>query len=180
LIILWTILTGAFHLDGLADTVDGLSGGRGDRQRALAIMRDSRIGAHGAVAVALLLMLKWAVLEQALVLNDRSWFMAPVVARFGCTMLLAFFPYARSQGLGSAFAKNVGIQQIAIGSLGLALTVFYCDVSGRPWAPLAGIAVALAIAFYARSKLGGLTGDVHGASIELSELAVLFLASLPN
>lgn len=179
LVAFWTLFTGALHLDGLADSVDGLSGGRGDRNRALEIMRDSRIGAHGAVALVLLLLLKWTLLETALTQGDTSWLAAPVVARFACTLLLAFFPYARTQGLGSAFSGRVGFQQILISALGLVMVGLALGPTGRPWPPVVGIAIALGVAAHAHRKLGGLTGDVHGAAIELSEVAVLFAAGLP-
>jgi adenosylcobinamide-GDP ribazoletransferase len=140
-------------------------------------MRDSRIGAHGAAALSLLLMLKWAALESALARGDMRWLVAPVVARFACTLLLALFPYVRAQGLGSAFAGHVGIFHVAVAALGLAATAAVLRLSASPWPALLGIAAALAMALRARVKLGGLTGDVHGAAIELSEAAVLLGAS---
>jgi adenosylcobinamide-GDP ribazoletransferase len=169
---LWAAVTGALHLDGLADTVDGLSGGRGDRARTLEIMRDSRIGAHGAVALAISLLLKGAALERAWELGSRDWWTAPVVARFLCTVLLASFPYAREQGLGRAFATRVGAREWGLGSVALLpLGALY----GGDFALHAacGITCALGLAFWVRSRLGGLTGDVHGAAIEVCEIAML-------
>jgi len=172
IVALWAWLTGALHLDGLADTVDGLSGGRGDRERTLSIMRDSRIGAHGATALCLALGLKWVALERALSLSDDRWIIAPTLARFACTLLLASFPYARKEGLGAAFADRVGAFEVALSAL--AFGPLYAWLGPSLLIPaVIGIATALLVAYRARRVLGGLTGDVHGAAIEIAEIAVL-------
>jgi adenosylcobinamide-GDP ribazoletransferase len=176
LLALWTWLTGAFHLDGLADMVDGFSGGRGDRQRTLEIMRDSRIGSHGACALVLALALKGAGLLRARELGIEAVWLVPGVARFGCTVLLARFPYARSVGMGSAFAGRVGARELLLGALGLALPLFLwpaAQSAAYAVALLGGLASSLALAIWAARRLGGLTGDVHGAAVELSEIAAL-------
>ena len=175
---IWAWLTGALHLDGLADTVDGLSGGRGDRTRALAIMRDSRIGAHGAVALCLALGLKWVALERALSTSRVCWIVAPIVARFACTVLLATFAYAREQGLGTAFARRVGVSEVAIGAL-VFVPVYFVLGPAFVLPALVGAACALLLALRVRAALGGLTGDVHGAAIEVCEIVVLLALGLP-
>ena len=172
----WVALSGGLHLDGLADTVDGFSGGRGERARVLEIMRDSRIGAHGALALVLLIGLKWTALERALELHGHAWLMAPIAARFACTLLLAWFPYAREQGLGSAFAEAVHWPSLVSGALAVSLAGFALG-PGAPHAALWAVASALGLAWLAQRRLGGLTGDVYGATIELAELAALLAAS---
>lgn len=177
LVALWAFLTGALHLDGLADTVDGLSGGRGDRERTLSIMRDSRIGAHGAVALCLALGLKWVALDRALSLSDERWIIAPTLARFACTLLLATFAYARPQGLGSAFAERVGVFEVVLGAL--AFVPLYAWLGPTLLAPAAvGVTLAWLVAYRVRRVLGGLTGDVHGAAIEVSEIGVMLALGL--
>jgi adenosylcobinamide-GDP ribazoletransferase len=173
---LWVLITGGLHLDGLADSVDGLSGGHGERTRTLDIMRDSRIGAHGALALVLVIGLKWAALERALVLEQSIWIMAPVAARFACTLLLLGFPYARDDGLGTPFvglprgptlvtaAGAVGVAAVLLGPLSLVPALLAC---------LCAIGVGLRM----NGLLGGLTGDVYGAAIELAELAALLEAA---
>jgi adenosylcobinamide-GDP ribazoletransferase len=172
----WVLITGGLHLDGLADSVDGLSGGRGDRARTLAIMRDSRIGSHGALALVLVIGLKWAALERALVIEQPIWLMAPIAARFACTLLLLGFPYARKHGLGSPFvglapvptlitaAGAVGVAAVLVGPLALVPALL---------ASLCAVGVALRM----NNLLGGLTGDVYGAAIELAELAAMLEAA---
>lgn len=174
---LWVLITGGLHLDGLADSVDGLSGGRGDRTRTLDIMRDSRIGSHGALALALLLMLKWAALERVLELGRPAWLIAPVVGRFAATVLLVCFPYARSSGLGAPFVGELGVVTLLIGAAPVALGVALLGpLSG--WAVGAALLVALLVGLRMHRLLGGLTGDVYGAAVELSELAALLALSV--
>lgn len=173
---LWVVITGGLHLDGLADTVDGLSGGRGERARTLEIMRDSRIGAHGALALSLVLMLKWAALEQALSLGARSWWVAPVAARFAATLLIALFPYGRAEGLGGPFVGMVKGPAIALGVLPVLLLALWLGTGASAAAALA-IVVALLVGLRLKHRLGGLTGDTYGAAIELAELAALLCGS---
>jgi adenosylcobinamide-GDP ribazoletransferase len=115
LVALLAWLTGGLHLDGLADVADGLGGSRGDAERALAIMRDSRIGAHGASAVTLLLGAKLAAVAQ-LAGADGTWALvgAPAVSRFAVVPLVVLFPYARPQGLGKAFHEGGGPRELAL------------------------------------------------------------------
>jgi adenosylcobinamide-GDP ribazoletransferase len=178
----WTVITGAFHLDGLADTVDGFSGGRGDRERTLAIMRDSRIGSHGACALILALALKAAGLQRAEQLGVELVWLVPVVARFACTTLLAAFPYARTSGVGSAFSGRVGVRELAWGALGLAAPLLLPAARDLRYALLVvgGLAASWSVAWWARARLGGLTGDVHGAAIEAAEIGgLLVLCAIP-
>lgn len=172
----WVLITGGLHLDGLADTVDGLSGGHGERARTLTIMKDSRIGAHGALALLLVLLLKGAALERALELGQRGWLIAPVAARFAVTLLVALFPYARSEGLGSPFVGVVRLPAVLLGASTLALGMVLLGPSS--WLPAAAaLLMALLVALRVRRLLGGLTGDVYGAALELAELAALLAAS---
>lgn len=171
-------LSGGLHLDGLADLFDGLSGGHGDRTRTLAIMRDARIGAHGAAALVVVLLAKAAALAE-LVVRDDFWVLlaAPAVARFLAVPLVVGFPYARPEGLGKAFHGTAGAREVAVAAVLAAAAV----APGAPatLAPAAAAgAAAYGVALVARRRLGGLTGDVYGAAIELAELAFLSVAAL--
>src|SRR5204863_9798532 len=94
LVALHALLTGALHLDGLSDVVDGLGGSRGDRERALEIMKDPRAGAFGVVALVLLLAGKIIVMNEALRMSQSFAILAvyPVAARFAASLLVIFFP----------------------------------------------------------------------------------------
>ncbi|MCG5052529.1 MAG: adenosylcobinamide-GDP ribazoletransferase [Myxococcales bacterium] len=172
-VLLWAWVTGGLHLDGLADTFDGLSGGHGDRERTLTIMRDSRIGSHGTVALVLLLLGK-VVLTSELLAADAAtalW-LVPTAARAAVVPVVAFFPSARNEGLGRDLKRN-----LRPGGVGVALLLAagaFAPTRFLLWPCLAGaFGVALAWAALLTRRLGGLTGDVYGAVIEVSELAGL-------
>jgi adenosylcobinamide-GDP ribazoletransferase len=174
-------LTGALHLDGLGDLFDGLAGGRGDRDQTLAIMRDGRVGAKGAVALILVLMAKVAAVDALLDAREARGFLAliafPVVARWAVTPQIVLFPYARVEGLGRAFAGEARRKELVLATASVAvLAVALGPVVAKEAA--AALLVSIAIALWLRSRLGGLTGDVYGATIELTEAAALFAASL--
>jgi adenosylcobinamide-GDP ribazoletransferase len=178
---LWALLTGGLHLDGLADSADGLGGGW-SREETLAIMRDARTGAYGVVAVVLVLAAKIGALAGlAPALGWRAILLAPVLARAAPIGLARLCPPARADGSGHAFALTVaggGVLAAALVPAGLALGLF-----GAPGlAPVAVTALAtLGFAGYLRRRLGGLTGDCLGALVEASEaLTLIALAALAH
>jgi adenosylcobinamide-GDP ribazoletransferase len=161
------VLTGALHLDGLADTADAL--GARTRERALEIMRDHAVGAYGAVALILDLALKVATIS---VLGIRDIACAGAVARVAPVLLAVALPYVRSAGTGG-FLASVGVPAAAAAA---ALGAAPCVLLGLwPLAlvPLATAALAIPIL---RTWLGGVTGDTLGAAAEVTELAALVLA----
>jgi len=173
---LLAMLTGGLHLDGFADVFDALGGGRGDRARMLELMRDSRIGAHGAAALILLLAAKIAALTQVVERQDLLTLLAfPTAGRWAATLLIVFFPYARPEGLGRAFNGQAGRVQVGIASATAVVVV--AALGGRFALPVLGCAgVVLLFGLWLRRRLGGLTGDVYGAAIELGEVTTLILA----
>jgi adenosylcobinamide-GDP ribazoletransferase len=174
------LLTGGLHLDGLADLFDAAGGGRGDRRRALEIMRDPRVGAHGAAALALLLPTKALALAQCCELLELSgWLLLPTVARGAVVGLLTFSPLARPDGLASTLRPT----RATPFWIAAAITAAACGLAPRLWpAVLCAVAVVLAVGAWACSRLGGVNGDVCGAAIELAELgfALAAIASAPR
>jgi adenosylcobinamide-GDP ribazoletransferase len=170
-------LTGALHLDGLADLFDGLAGGGRDRERALAIMRDSRIGAQGAVALVLVLILKVAAVSAALEARDLGTLLAfPAIGRWAVGPLILLFGTARAEGLAHRVRAFTGAREVLLGTVTLALLVL---ALGAPVALAAGVAlaVALLLGLWLQTRLGGLTGDAYGAAIEIAEVAALTTAA---
>lgn len=165
------------HLDGLADTADGFLSGR-PRTRMLEIMRDSRLGTFGALAIVGLVLLKWTTLD-ALQSNIR-WSViaiAPLAGRASLVFQLALLNYAREDGgLADAFVKNSGAVQFTW-SLTLLAGLSWCALGWLGLA-LAGSALlfSLIFAFYCYRKIRGLSGDTLGASAELVELVVFVSA----
>jgi adenosylcobinamide-GDP ribazoletransferase len=168
----WKLVTGGLHLDGLADCLDGLMGR--DREHRLAIMRDSRIGTFGAVGLILFLMLEIvAVADLPPAPRWRVLLAAPVVGRAVPPMLARLFGAARSEGQGAAFVAGVGGGGAALALVVAVLVpVATLGLTGLAAAVLALLVAVLAAWFLAR-RLGGLTGDVLGATVEGAELAVL-------
>ncbi len=176
-------LTGAFHEDGLADTFDALGGSAG-RERALAIMKDSRIGSYGALALALVLGLRVALLA-ALVPHGAAAAAAGVVlahalGRGGAVALMGLLPYAGDAEHAKARPLATAVRRvdvaIALGS-SLALAAGAAALGVPPSRTLAAVAAAaLAVAVlraWLARRLGGYTGDTLGATEQLVECAVL-------
>jgi adenosylcobinamide-GDP ribazoletransferase len=171
-------LTGALHEDGLADSADALGGAHGDRQRALEIMKDSRIGTYGAAALTFSLMARTAALAE---LPHGSWFALIHVhawARVVPVWLLRSEPYvndrtdAKSQGLFATRTVHVLVAlgwSIAVAGIGLALG--WLPASAALAGALPSLALAPLLARYFRRRIGGVTGDLLGAAEQVAELA---------
>lgn len=171
------IVTGGLHLDGLMDVCDGVFGAR-TREQALTIMKDSRVGAFGALGAMCVLLLKLGFLMSlppTLVLP--ALIVMPAAGRWACVYALYQFPYAREAGTGGAFKDQVKASHL------LWATFFAVLVAGilfrwqaLPLTQLVWVATWFAGLGLSR-KLGGLTGDCYGAICEATE--VLALAALP-
>jgi adenosylcobinamide-GDP ribazoletransferase len=172
------LITGAFHEDGLADSADGI-GGAFDIDRKLAIMRDSRIGTYGGVALILVVMAK----VFAVIAIDESeigiaLITAHCIARWTPLPLIAFSRYLREEGTGKPFAASVSLMQLTKATL-LALIVMLLLANGFGVVVLGAAALFTALAFlYLKKKLGGITGDTLGAVNSLTELLVYLLFGL--
>ena len=168
------VITGALHLDGFADTVDGLAGGK-DREKTLAIMRDSRIGSFAVVGLVLFLTLKICALrEMPPEIKNRALLLMPVLGRWSTVQLAVAFDYARSgQGTGLAFSRFAGRREYLIATLiAAAISVSLFRLQGLiVFFVIALFTLSLGVFF--RRRLGGVTGDIMGAACELSEAVTL-------
>jgi adenosylcobinamide-GDP ribazoletransferase len=168
----WKLLTGGLHLDGLADCLDGLVGR--DVDHRLAIMRDSRIGAFGAIGLILFLFLEIvAVSELPPSLRWRTLLVTPAIARAMPALLGGLFRPARREGHGAAF--HAGLHPVAAPiAIGLAVALSVAALFGLGLVAVAVAAIAaVAVAMFLSRRLRGITGDVLGAAVEVAELAVL-------
>jgi adenosylcobinamide-GDP ribazoletransferase len=177
IVTLLVALTAGLHLDGLADVFDGLGGGRGDRERTLEIMRDSRIGSFGAAAVVLVLLAKvFALIEVERRQLTWALWSFPVAARWAVCPLVICFPYARQEGLGKPFNGHARGLDLVFATCVAAAAVSLVGPSSI--APMgAALLAALCVGGWVQRRVGGLTGDVYGAAIELAELAFLIVAT---
>lgn len=171
----WVLLTGALHLDGLADSADAWVGGLGDRERTLAIMKDPRSGPMGVVAVVLVLLVKFAALASLPPHASALW-LAPLLARAALTGAFLVTPYVRSGGLGSALVGSARAPCVTA----LVFAALLSLLAG--WRGVLALLATLVVFFLWRSaclrRLGGITGDTCGALAELAEAVVLVAMAL--
>ena len=170
---MWTWITGALHLDGLADLVDALGASHRDPQRFLQVMRDPHIGTFGVVALIIALLSKFILLYVLISHRVSYWFALPLLcawSRLGAIAWSAWLPSLHT-GSGENFAWQINKPSIFFGALvlgGLSVTFF-------PALILAPIALAIWWLFL-RYRIGGMTGDCLGAGIEFTESLLLLIA----
>ena len=174
ILFLWAGFTRFLHLDGLADTADALVHPT-SRQRALEIMKDTRLGSFAAGALILVLLIKFACLASLprhLLLGGLA--AAPALGRAAAAMLSCLMPPARiNQGLGAAISGGSPWP----GLISAACALAACLLAGLPglWAALGALAAALALGLWYHRRLGGVTGDTLGAAVEVCETAALLV-----
>ncbi len=165
------IITGALHEDGLADTVDGFWGGW-TIERRLEIMKDSHIGAYGVLALVLSVGLRWAALS--VVLSHSVWILMAVgvASRMGLPALMSALPRVRPGGLSDRVGEPPTPSVLVSGFMGLVLVgvLLGAEMAVAVLATMLAVWVCGAIA---RNKVGGQTGDVLGATQQITELACL-------
>ncbi len=169
-------LTRGLHLDGFADMADALGSGAAP-ERALEIMRDSRSGALGVAALVFLIVLKSSAFIFFISSRDWQWLvMAPCCSRWGLNVLASVSSYARPQGgLGESFTgKGTRIYLLLAGPTALAVGWFLLGWKGL-MVVVATAIWSLLFAIFSRSRFGGVTGDILGAHVELSETMILLL-----
>lgn len=175
-VIAGVFLTRGIHLDGLADWADGFLGSR-DRERVLTIMKDSRIGSFGALAVVCVVLAKWVCLVRLIGMGSLEWIIAAYVfSRTMPVVLLVAEPYARAGGGTAApFAQGAGQKHLAVAMIQAALLVLL--VCGLHWTwlamLLAGWCFARCFGLWCRKRVGGITGDLLGACTEIVETLML-------
>ncbi len=179
-IVLQIIVTGALHLDGLADTADGFFSYR-NKDRILEIMKDSRIGTNGAISLIVILMMKYSLLVSLSPGNAVICLVAaPAAARMTIAWCAGVSSYARSEnGMGKIMVERTGWRAIVITTIitsAVIFALFRFSLIILPVAILLSAAgFALLFSFYSFKKIGGMTGDVIGAVIELTEVLILIL-----
>lgn len=171
------LVTGAFHEDGLADTFDGL-GGASDRDSALAIMKDSRLGTFGAVALILVVAARVGALAALATLAPAALVAAHALARFTSLPAIRWLPYARADGgTGKPFAGGVSPAGMGVAGLATLLLTLLLLPDAFGWAWLGAAVGSGVVIGWSRARLGGITGDTLGAGNQLAELGV-YLALL--
>ena len=177
-LIAWIAITGGFHLDGLMDTCDGIFSGRGPEQM-LAIMKDSRVGAFGAIGLVSILFLKLGAVSA---MNaTEAWkglLIAPIVGRWSMTYATVVFRYAREEGgMGRAFAEFSDWKCLLVASIFTVAIIVSVFRQGAIVLIPSVVTFICLIAWRLSRKVGGMTGDTYGALCELTEGFCLLLFS---
>ena len=179
LVVFLVVINRALHLDGLMDTCDGLFGGNTPERRR-EIMRDSSVGAFAVAGAVSVLLLKYAALLSLLSTNlpgkEAALLIFPVVSRYAMVLQLMLYPYIRTPGLGSPFHGRDARLPSTLAAIIAALAAAMLGGLGGILI-LAGICLfALALGRLATGLIGGMTGDIYGATNELSEVVALLAA----
>jgi adenosylcobinamide-GDP ribazoletransferase len=166
----WVALTGGLHLDGLVDCCDGLLAST-TVERRLEIMKDPHVGAFGVVGLILFLMIKAAALASLSSTTSLGILLAASLARW-CILPAGLLPLARPSGMGADFTLGFRRSFILLGTilpLAIALLLGVCGIVST----LAGLVAAALVVWLAKSRIGGVTGDVFGMIVEIVETTVL-------
>ncbi len=175
----WVLITGALHLDGLADSADAWLGGLGDKARTLEIMKDPRSGPAAVVLIVLLLLLKFAALT-AIMADDNGLILilSPLLARTALPMLFQTTPYVRAGGLGSAMSEYVSSLEGILLPLLISLAVIFLMGWSGLWIIIAVMFSFMLLRTMMLKRLDGTTGDTAGALLEVIETVVLVMVVL--
>ncbi|VAX09900.1 Cobalamin synthase [hydrothermal vent metagenome] len=176
---LWVLITGALHLDGLADSADAWIGGLGNKERTLQIMKDPRCGPAAVVLVVLLLLIKFSALQ--VLIENEQWqilILSPLLARTSLPLLFQTTAYVRKGGIGSAMAEHVSSFEGILLPMLISLTIIIM----MGWSGLVLILSIMGVFILLRAmmmqRLDGITGDTAGALVEVIEMLVLVVAVL--
>lgn len=172
-LMIWIIyiwITGALHIDGFSDTIDGIFSNR-DRDKMLEIMKDSRIGAFGVIGIVFLLMINILLTSY---IDLKYIFLLPIVGRTMAIFSASISDYPRENGMGKVFMDNINMKETNFALIFLAIisTVFFGFQIILPIAIT--ISLSLYLTKYICKKIGGMTGDTIGFIIEISQTIFLF------
>ena len=175
-------LTRGLHLDGLADCADGFGGGRRDKARTLAIMKDPHLGSFGVITLVVALLLQWCFVTRLAASGRLLWIVVAVtLARVMMVDMSVTLPYARAEGgTGGPFVAGARPWHLVVALLAAALAIGALD--HRTGQYLAALPLALLVtrlfSIHCRRRVGGVTGDLLGAIGVMVETAVLALGAL--
>ncbi|MEA3330546.1 MAG: adenosylcobinamide-GDP ribazoletransferase [Campylobacterota bacterium] len=168
---MWVSITGALHLDGFSDTVDGLFV---KKEKALEVMKDSHIGGMGMIFTLVFLLLKLSS-----IIHFEAFYLLPIIlmySRLNATLAIYFYSYI-SSGVGKLIKEELRLKQLLF-TLFYSLLIAYFFTSLTAF--IISVLVLLICAKFFTTRLGGLTGDIYGFVIEVSELVLLNFIILSN
>lgn len=179
LVLFMILMTGALHMDGLADFCDGLGAGA-DSDRALRIMQDSRVGSFGALGACMGILLKvFALMALLPPARGAALILFPAVGRWVAVLLSWALPYARHEGgTGGAFVLHVGPREVLWASLWMVSATLLLFPRRGLW--ILGVTVlgTWGVGVFCKRRFGGVTGDILGAAIEGAEICTIILLAI--
>jgi len=169
--------TGGIHIDGVADTFDGIFGGK-NKEEILKIMRDKNIGTFGVISVIFVILLKIFLLNSLdKTLKFKSFLLFPLISRWAIVFSIYFFPYGRESGKGEIFFKNINLKIFSLSTILTFGLIFFIDYNFISLFLFSIVFTFLLCKFFIK-KIDGLTGDTLGAINEFNEVIELLLINL--
>jgi len=168
---LWAVITGGLHLDGLSDSIDGFFV---SRERALEVMKDPNVGAMGMIFTLIFILLKGSAL-----LHVSTWFELPLLlmlARYNAVLAIYFYPYLSKNGMGTLAKKEFTRKQLFISTLIILIAVGFTPNGSILL--ISSLFTLGIIQYFFIKRYGGLSGDMYGFIIEISELILLHVMIL--
>ena len=178
LVLFIALITGGLHLDGLCDTFDAAFSMKPVSEK-LSIMKDSRVGAFGVIAIVFVILLKVVFLAEIIGAGQRGVILLfPAISR-ACMLLPSYlFSYPRESGKGAGFVNNMTINIVLVGLIPSAIILYLIMQAQGLLLLIAALIFSVSLAFFFNKRFNGITGDVLGCINELSEVFVLFIAIL--
>lgn len=170
ILIIWIFITGGTHIDGISDMADGFFSMR-DKEKTLEIMKDSHVGAFGVITIVFLLLIKFEMLKEFIIIEKNVWLLIlpPTIARIAAGLVLSFYETTKKIGLGYTFHSS---DPRIFWAIGFIVTLIISSILNIKSLIFIGIAILVSnlMALWAKKKIGGLNGDIYGAIVETVEV----------
>lgn len=179
ILIIWIFITGGMHIDGISDMADGFFSMR-DKEKTLEIMKDSHIGAFGVITIVFLLLIKFEMLKEFIIIekNVCLLILPPTIARIAAGLVLSFYETTKKSGLGYTFHSS---DPRIFWAIGFVVTLIISSILNIKSLIFIGIAILASnlMALWAKKKIGGLNGDIYGAIVETVEvIGMVFICAV--
>lgn len=170
ILLIWIFITGGMHIDGISDMADGFFSMR-DKEKTLEIMKDSHVGAFGVITIVFLLLIKFEMLKEFIIIEKNVWLLIlpPTIARIAAGLVLSFYETTKKNGLGYTFHSS---DPRIFWAIGFIVTLIISSILNIKSLIFIGIAILASnlMALWAKKKIGGLNGDIYGAIVETVEV----------
>lgn len=170
ILLIWIFITGGMHIDGISDMADGFFSMR-DKEKTLEIMKDSHVGAFGVITIVFLLLIKFEMLKEFIIIEKNVWLLIlpPTIARIAAGLVLSFYETTKKSGLGYTFHSS---DPRIFWAIGFIVTLIISSILNIKSLIFIGIAILVSnlMALWAKKKIGGLNGDIYGAIVETVEI----------